>query len=157
MFVDERLRRGTSQHPSADYCSNIGAALLRRRRQPRNRIAFPSCAQCGIADGKYVGMAGNREIGTDLEAPGVIGFGTQPARSRRSHTPAAHNTVLAAMRWLFTSTPASSMCSTLPFKTTSTPSFSSDTFAVAESFSGKVGSMRGAACTSITRAFAGSK
>ena len=66
---------------------DVAALLFCHRGDPGDGLAVGAKRERGIADDEDVGMAGDGEFRTDLDAPGLVGVDAEPRTRRRRHNP----------------------------------------------------------------------
>ena len=69
---------GAAVQARLDGVGDVASLLLGRRRDAGHRLAVGAIDRHGIADGEDVGMAGNGEVGVDLQTAGAVGLDAQP-------------------------------------------------------------------------------
>ena len=80
MSVSEGVRDGFAMELCPNDLGDEGPTLLGGRCQSRYGLALPTIGKSGVADYVDVGQAGDGEIGLNLDAPRLVGFGVEPFR-----------------------------------------------------------------------------
>src|ERR1700674_1951014 len=75
--IAEGRRRRPAREPRRDQLADVGALLLRHRRDTRQRLAALAHV-CGVADDEDFRMTRERQIGRDLDAAHRVALGIEP-------------------------------------------------------------------------------
>src|SRR5665213_1529049 len=77
MLVTERGHRSTFE-ARLDGVGDVTSLLLGRRCDAGDRLSIGTCDSNGVANGEDIGMAGNGEVGQNLQAAGAVRRSAEP-------------------------------------------------------------------------------
>src|SRR5277367_4328524 len=112
MSVLERRWRCSTRHARRDRARDIVTRLFSRGCEARHIASPPSLTRGRVPDGEHPRVTGHTQVRTHRDATGGIARYTNHRPAGEATTPAAQNTVRAAMRSPPILTPIASIAST---------------------------------------------